>query len=221
MEEVITQNVVGDYPIELGMGLNIHSKARCLFQCVRAEFLDPEKGNVRLNIHEGGASTTHQITTSNKEATLAIAGSLEIKADIAEVANISGEAHIDYQNSDGNESVTRVFRAHVRHHRNSLNVTDLMPDDLGVSTVPTHIVTDIIYGQNLSGHLKLTNTHSKDTLKAGGELKVSIASIPIGGSGKIEFDKKSIEKNYNFEARLKSNNYGVPLQCDSLDSYMV
>ena len=31
----MTQSVVGDYPIELGMGLDIRSKARSLFQCVK------------------------------------------------------------------------------------------------------------------------------------------------------------------------------------------
>ena len=216
----MTQSVVGDYPIELGMGLDIRSKARSLFQCVKQSYLDPEKGFIQLDKHEGGASTTHQITTSNKEATLVIAGSLEIQADIAEVANISGEAHIDYQNSDGNESVTRVFKAHVRHHRNHLDITELKPEDLALSTVPTHIVTDVVYGQNLSGHLTLSTSHSDSSIKAGGKLKVEIAKVPIGGSGEIDFNKTDFNKNYNFEARLKSRNYGAPLQCDNLENYL-
>ena len=77
MEETITQNLIGDYPVELGMGIDIRQKSRSLFQCVKPGYLRLE-GMVRQNIHEGGSSTTHQITTSNKEAALAIAGSLEI-----------------------------------------------------------------------------------------------------------------------------------------------
>lgn len=99
-------------------------------------------------------------------------------------------------------------------------MTELTPDDIASAKVPTHIVTDIVYGKNLAGILKLTNSERKDSLKASGSLKVQLLKIPIGGSGDIHFDRSSFEKNYNFEARLISNNYGDPLNCDSLDSYL-
>ena len=81
-------------------------------------------------------------------------------------------------------------------------------------------MTDIVYGQNLSGHLTLSTSHSDSTIKAGGKLKVEIAKVPIGGKGEIDFNKTDFNKNYNFEARLKSRNYGAPLQCDNLESYL-
>ena len=84
---------------------------------------------------------------------------------------ISGQAHGDYHSSDGKESVTRVFSAQVRHHSDHLDITELKPDDLAVSTVPTHIVTDVVYGQSLSGHLTLSTSQGTSSMEARGKLK--------------------------------------------------
>lgn len=64
----------------------------------------------------------------------------------------------------------------------------------------------------MSGKLTLTDTSSDHSLSAGGELRVNLKKIDIGGTGKIDYEDLQKNTGYDFKASLMSQNYSQPLQ---------
>ena len=136
---------------------------------------------------------------------MTIMGQLEINATLS-VAKIEGKAHLDLKDTNKSESATLSFYNYAVKEFRNLDTSKIQPDDFIVNDYSeyTHIVTNIGLGRFLFGDITLTSKTDSSDLKAGGEVKVKLANIPIGGSGKIDFDKSEFEANYNFDSSIQA-----------------
>merc|ERR1712080_9500 len=106
-------------------GINIQNDDRALYQCVHSDYVSKNTNKS----HKGGSDTTACITSNNTTATLSIVGSLNIEADMAKMASISGSAHVDYHDSNKEESLVRTFSSKVLTTEFRLDYSTLKPED--------------------------------------------------------------------------------------------
>jgi polyisoprenoid-binding protein YceI len=215
---VITQRRVdSNYPLDLGFGINIRDSASGFFQCVKSDYVS---GTNIQKKWRGGSESTDEITSTSTEATMKIAGSLSIEADIAKMAEISGEAHMDYHDTNKEKSLVRCFTSNVFTDEYQLDCSNLEPKHLmDPENVPTHIVTNVVKGVSLTGSITLKDRTSDNSLKAGGSLQIKLASFPLGGKAEVDIDMEKFNQEYEFKAKLISLNYGKPLEIGSYPQF--
>ena len=146
------------------------------------------------------------LVESSSSRVMTIVGQLvEINASLA-VVDIKGKAYVDLKDINDSDSATLSFYNYAVKETRTLDTSKIQPKDLTVTEFSefTHIVTDTCLGRFLYGDITLTSKTDRSDLKVGGELKVSLMSIPIGGTGKIDFDKSEFDAKYNFEAKIQA-----------------
>jgi hypothetical protein len=127
-------------------------------------------------------------TTSSASRIMTILGEVEINAKFA-VASVHGKAHCDLRNSEEKESAQLSFSNYAIKECQKIDTTSLGPESFqGVNYEKyTHIVTAVYIGKFLYGDIEVKSKSASNSLNAGGELRLKVSSIPIGGHASLEF----------------------------------
>ena len=195
----ITVNKIGDYPVQLGMGCNIVSAKGSLSQCIcQAYVTSHSRDEKRVE----GAKMSSQFVQTMSDAATAIAGSLEIELDMAEVVKLSGKGSLSMDDKVSSNSVTRAFYLKEVSKMEILALGDLTDADIITDEPVTHVVTNIMYGKSFAGTMSLESNAKDHHLKLNGELQVKLASVPVGGTAKVDFANDSVFNSSTFNAEV-------------------
>jgi hypothetical protein len=148
------------------------------------------------------------LVENTSDRIMTIVGQLEINASLS-VVEIKGKAYLDLQDTNKKASATLSFCNYAVKETVKLDTSKIKPVDINVVDFSnfTHMVTDVCLGKFLYGDISLTSKTDKYDLKAGGELSVTLMKIPIGGTGKVDFNKSEVDTNYNFNASLQAKGH--------------
>jgi len=149
------------------------------------------------------ASVEETYSESNKEKAQTISGNLSVSFNMAGVAKVSGSASVDFDSKTSQLRKTRTFRSYAKTRTERLYLHDIKKEDFGVELSNyDHIVTEVTYGKSAVGFFELTSEKDKTDMQAKGELDVSIAKVPIGGKGNIDYKWSELETSYKIRASL-------------------
>jgi hypothetical protein len=212
-----------DDKISVGLGylIDIREPAT-LIRAINPDVFATMKKEKKSYVH---SRTRSDSVETDYEANSFITGSLSIDASLT-IVTISGHAELDYDTVDKKANSTRAVNIFHSTTSEDLHVHGLKKEDLSLNEnkIPdySHIVTSLIYGKSCSGLISLTSNTKDETVQADGELKIKLASIPIGGTGKISYETREIMEDNTFSVSLTSlganKDDGIPF-CHDLDSF--
>ena len=200
---MLTLEKCGDFLVELGMFIDLRKQDRSFMPGVKAAYVKANKTNEGATA-KSAMSYTQELQDS-KSAVMGLSGSLEISAEIAKVASITGKAKGKWNKDDKKTSITKIFKVGEVTGYEQLSMDKLTKNDIELAnSTATHVVSAIFKGHAMFESFTLEDISKDSQMAVSGELQVQVANVPLSGKAEVSADFQKKMKNFKFEAQLKT-----------------
>ena len=184
--------------------------------CFRDKYVEKhhQDGNEKK---ESYSSTV--LIEENSDSLLKLTGSLTLTMDV-EVATIAGTAAVDMKKINKKDSRQCIAKTIIPQTFEKFDIDYVEEADIRCKSKFTHIVTRIVYGKMFTAKLTSETKSVDSKFNVVGDLTATMKTIPIGGTGNINFDNDKFKKNFNFNADVYASGKTMAGFIDNIDDFV-